>query len=71
MAQPFGSSALMVHQPPVQPKLFYHHVNLEQRVPQTHILPTVNEKIDFDFLYKEVKDTYGDNGNVSVPPRLS
>ena len=58
----------MGHQPPLQPKLFYHHVNLEKRVPQTHILRTINEKIDFDFIYKEVKDTYGENGNVSVPP---
>ena len=59
---------MMGHQPPLQPKLFYHHVNLEKRVPQTHILRTINEKIAFDFIYKEVKDTYGENGNVSVPP---
>jgi transposase len=68
MAQPFGSFAMMGHQPPLQPKLFYHHVNLEQRLPQTHILRKVHEKIDFTFIYKEVKETYGDNGNVSVPP---
>jgi len=58
----------MGHQPPLQPKLFYHHVNLEQRVPQNHILRKVHEKIDFDFIYHEVRDTYGLNGNVSVPP---
>jgi hypothetical protein len=23
---------------------------------------------NFDFIYQEVKDTYGDNGNVSIPP---
>ena len=58
----------MRHQSPPQPKLFYHHVNLDKRVPQTHILRKVDEKIDFDFIYREVKDTYGLNGNVSVPP---
>jgi hypothetical protein len=59
---------MMGHQPPLQPKLFYHHVNLEKRFLQTHILRTITEKIDFGFIYKEVKDTYGENGNVSVPP---
>jgi transposase len=59
---------MMGHQPPLQPKLFYHHVNLEQRVPQNHILRKVHEKIDFDFIYNEVRDTYGLKGNVSVPP---
>jgi transposase len=31
-------------------------------------LRKIQEKIDFDFIYAEVKDTYGDNGNVSIPP---
>ena len=68
MAYFLGGSAMMGHQPPLQPKLFYHHMNLEQRVPQNHILRTVHEKIDFDFIYHEVSGTYGLKGNVSVPP---
>jgi hypothetical protein len=51
-----------------QPKLFYHQINLEQRVPPNHTLGKIQEKIDFDFVYGEVKDTYRDNGNVSIPP---
>ena len=58
----------MGYQPGFQPKLFYHQINLEQRVPQDHLLREIQEKIDFDFIYAEVKDTYGDNGNVSIPP---
>ena len=58
----------MGHQPGFQPKLFYHQINLEQRVPKDHLLRKIQEKIDFDFIYAEVKDTYGDNGNVSIPP---
>jgi len=55
-----------------QPKLFYHQINLEQRVPPNHTLRKIQERIDFDFIYGEVKDTYGDNGNVSVrPPVIS
>jgi transposase len=59
---------MMGHQESFQPKLFYQQINLDQRVPETHILRKIQEKIDFDFIYGEVKDTYGDNGNVSIPP---
>ena len=59
---------MMGYQPDLQSKLFYHQINLDQRVPRDHILRKVEQEIDFDFIYKEVRDTYGDNGNVSVPP---
>ena len=58
----------MGHQPGFEPKLFYHQINLDQRVPRNHLLRKIQEQIDFDFVYGEVKDTYGDNGNVSIPP---
>jgi len=28
----------------------------------------IKELIDFSFMYSEVKEAYGENGNVSVPP---
>jgi transposase len=59
---------MMGQQEGFQAKLFYHQINLEQRVPKDHLLRKIQEKIDFDFIYGEVRDTYGDNGNVSVPP---
>jgi len=59
---------MMGYQPGFQPKLFYHQISLERRVPKDHLLRKIQEKIDFDFIYAEVKDTYGDNGNVSIPP---
>ena len=59
---------MMGRQPKVQNKLFYTAVNLEQRVRKNHILRKVKSKIDFDFIYNEVKDTYGINGNESVAP---
>jgi transposase len=62
------SFAMMGQQEGFQPKLFYHQINLEQRVSKDHTLRKIQEKIDFDFVYGEVKDTYGDNGNVSIPP---
>jgi transposase/uncharacterized protein (UPF0179 family) len=59
---------MMGHQSKVQNKLFYTAINLEQRVRKTHILRKVKRYIDFDFIYNEVKDKYGFNGNESVAP---
>lgn len=60
---------MMGYQAGFQPKLFYYHqINLEQRVPQNHLLRKIQAQIDFDFIYAEVQDSYGGNGNVSVPP---
>ena len=59
---------MMGHESESQPKLFFYGFKLEQRVCANHILRKVEEKIDFDFIYDEVKDSYGDKDNVSVPP---
>jgi transposase len=59
---------MMGRQSKVQSKLFYTAFNLEQRIRKNHILRKVRRHIDFDFIYHEVKDTYGINGNESVPP---
>ena len=59
---------MMGRQPQYQNKLFIAGFNLESRIRKDHPLRKIAATIDFDFLYHEVKDTYGDNGNVSVPP---
>jgi transposase len=59
---------MMGRQSRLQNKLFYTKFNLEQRVAKNHILRRIAKHIDFDFVYKEVMDTYGIKGNVSVPP---
>ena len=59
---------MMGRQNDYQHKLFITGFNLDKRIPEGHILRKISEKIDFDFIYGEVKDTYGSNGNVSVPP---
>ena len=59
---------MMGYQRNPQSKLFHYGLNLEQRVSQDHILRKIKKKIDFNFIYKEVKDIYGENGNISVPP---
>ncbi|MEJ2726187.1 MAG: IS1182 family transposase [Deltaproteobacteria bacterium] len=59
---------MMGHQPSYQNKLFVTAFNLEKRIRNDHVLRKISEKIDLDFIYAEVKDSYGVNGNVSVPP---
>jgi len=59
---------MMGQQTGIQPKIFYPHLNLEQRVPRTHLLRRIQEQIDFNFIYAEVRNTYGSKGNVSIPP---
>lgn len=51
-----------------QRKLFYYNFDIGARIPKNHILRLIKERIDFDFIYKEVKDKYGYNGNESVAP---
>jgi len=58
----------MGHQYDAQPKLFYHSFTLDDRIPATSVLRKIRKHIDFEFIYQEVKDCYGEKGNVSVPP---
>jgi transposase len=51
-----------------QGKLFYYGINLEERIRPDHPLRKMAGLIDFDFIYEEVKESYGIKGNVSVPP---
>ena len=59
---------MMGRQPKVQKKLFYTTFNLDQRVRKDHILRKIVTHVNFDYIYKQVEDTYGSKGNVSVPP---
>jgi len=63
-----GEPAMMGFQSDQQPKLFYPSINLEQRIPDQHVLRRIRSQVDFDFIYDEVRDRYGIKGNVSVPP---
>ena len=59
---------MMGKQPPRQAKLFYYQLSLEDRIPQDHLLRTIQTIVDFNFTYGLVEKHYGLNGNVSVPP---
>lgn len=54
----------------VEPKLFYHGLSLDRRIPQDHPLRKVKKFIDFTFVRKEVERLYGKNGNESIDPAV-
>jgi transposase len=43
-------------------------INIDKRIRKNHPLRKIEELIDFDFIYNEVRDKYGYNGNESIPP---
>jgi len=61
---------MMGRDKPPQGSLFYTGINLEKRVRSEHILRKVARLVDFEFVYEEVKERYGYNGNVSVAPPI-
>ncbi len=61
---------MMGRESPPQASLFYTGINLEKRVRRDHVLREVARLVDFDFVYGEVKESYGYNGNVPVPPPM-
>ncbi len=61
---------MMAHQKHREPKLFYHGINLEERLGPDHPLRRVAKAVDFSFVRHEVADCYGVNGNISVDPNI-
>src|SRR4030065_260034 len=59
---------MMSYEDPPQSKLFYMRINIDKRIRKNHPLRKIEELIDFDFIYNEVRDKYGYNGNESIPP---
>src|SRR4051812_25735828 len=51
-----------------QKDLFGYHIDLDRRVRPDNPLRKIAAAIDFSFARLEVRQTYGQNGNVSVDP---
>ena len=62
---------MMGHQSPPQDPLFSVNAQLETRVRTDHPLRRIKDLVDFDFIYDEVADAYGENGHDKGAPLRS
>jgi hypothetical protein len=53
------TSAMMRRESDFQHKLFITGFNLDTRIRKDHILRKISEKIDFNFIYKELRIPMG------------
>ena len=53
-----------------EPKLFYHGLSLERRMPKDDPLRKIKQLVDFNFIRSQVADLYGNNGNLSIDPAV-
>jgi transposase len=54
----------------LEPKLFYHGISLDQRIPDDHPLRQIEKLVDFNFIRSKVANLYGSRGNESVDPAV-
>ena len=54
----------------LEPKLFYHGISLDRRMPNDHPLRKIRQLVDFNFIRSKVADLYGIRGNESVDPAV-
>ena len=54
----------------LEPKLFYHGVSLDRRIPCNHPLRKIEQHINFNFIRSQVADLYGTRGQPSVDPAV-
>jgi len=54
----------------LEPKLFYHGISLDSRMPKSHPLRKIEQLVDFNFVRSRVHDLYGTRGNESVDPAV-
>jgi transposase len=54
----------------LEPKLFYHGISLDSRMPKGHPLRKIEQLVEFNFVRSKVHDLYGTRGNESVDPAV-
>ena len=54
----------------LEPKLFYHGISLDRRIPADHPLRNIDKLVNFNFIRSKVADLYGTRGNPSVDPAV-
>jgi transposase len=65
----FGGLLVMMGQHDRSEAWFYYF-RLEDQIPETHLLRLIDKHISFDFVRKQLRDSYSENGRPSIDPEL-
>jgi transposase len=65
----FGGLLIMMGHHTRSEGLFYYF-RLEDQVPENHLLPLIDKHVSFDFVRKQLKDSYSETGRPSIDPEL-
>src|SRR5438045_5659840 len=64
-----GGLLIMMGQHDRSEALFYYF-RLEDQVPETHLLRLIDKHISFEFVRRQLKDSYSETGRPSIDPEL-
>jgi len=64
-----GGLLIMMGQPDRSEALFYYF-RLEDQVPETPLLRLIDKHISFEFVRRQLKDSYSETGRPSIDPEL-
>src|SRR3989440_8924563 len=64
-----GGVLIMMGQHDRSEALFYYF-RLEDQVPETHLLRLIDKHISFEFVRRQLKDSYSETGRPSIDPEL-
>src|SRR5437867_6024185 len=64
-----GGLLIMMGQHDRSEALFYYF-RLEDQVPETHLLRLIDKHISFEFVRRQLKDSYRETGRPSIDPEL-
>src|SRR5947207_5819561 len=64
-----GGLLIMMGQHDRSETLFYYF-RLEDQVPETHLLRLIDKHISFEFVRRQLKDSYSETGRPSIDPEL-
>jgi transposase len=65
----YGGLLIMMGQHDRSEALFYYF-RLEDQVPETHLLRLIDKHISFEFVRRQLKDSYSETGRPSIDPEL-
>ena len=64
-----GGLLIMVGEHARSEALFYY-IRLEDQVPENHLLQLIDKHISFEFVRRQLKDSYSKTGRTSIDPEL-